>query len=215
MKMLQALQQISAITAFQWGMITSVQASQLGVSTLVLSRLTSAGLLERVGRGVYRLAGAPADQHEALKAAWLSTDPGRTASARLEDSTAGVVVAGASAANLHGIGDLWADRHDFVSPSRRQSQRKGLRFRVRTLVPQDVTVIGGLPVMSVERALADLLDDLGDVSLVAIALRDAERTGDLDWKHLRELLAPYAARTGFKAGGGTALLDHLCIVAGI
>lgn len=215
MKMLQALQQVSTITAFQWGMITSAQASRIGVSTLVLSRLASTGLLERVGRGGYRLAGAPADQHEALKAAWLSTDPSRTASARLTDGTAGVVVAGASAASLHGVGELWADQCNFVSPSRRQSQRKDVRFRVRTLAAQDVTVVGGLPVMSVERTLADLLDDLGDVSLVAIALRDTDRTGTLDWQRLSHLLTPLAARTGFKAGDGAALLDHLCTIAGI
>lgn len=215
MKLLEALQRVSTVTAFQWGMVTPAQASQLGVTTLELSRLTSAGLLERVGRGVYRLAGAPADPHEDLKAAWLSTDPRRTASDRLADGAAGVIVAGASAARLYFIGELWTARHDFVPPARRQTQRKGMRFRIRTLSTQDITMVSGLPVMSIERTISDLLDNLGDLSLVADALRDATHVAALDWKHLVQLLSPFAARTGFKPGDGAALLDHLCATAGI
>lgn len=45
----------------------------------------------------------------------------RLAEERNKDRTSGVVFAGASAARLHGIGDLWADRHDFVSPVRRKA----------------------------------------------------------------------------------------------
>lgn len=178
-----------------------------------MPRLTSR-LLDRVGRGVYRLAGAPADPHEALKAARLGTDPGRTASARLADGTAGVIVADASAASLHGIGEFWADRHEFVSPARRQTQRKDVRFRVRTLTTGDVTVVSGLPVMSVERTIVDLLDDIGDLSIVADVLRDADRVGNLDWKHLVQLLSPFAARAGFKPGDSAALLDYLAPVSG-
>lgn len=214
MKLLEALRALNTVSAYQWGMATSAQASQLGVTTLELYRLTSSGLLDRVGRGVYRVTGAPADPYEALKAAWLSTDPKRTASVRLADGTAGVIVAGTSAARLHGIGELWADRHDFVSPSRRQSQRKDLRFRVRTLAAKDITMVSCLPVMSIERTIADLLDDLGDLSVVADALRDATHAGSLDWQHLVQLLSPLAARVGFKPGDGYALLDYLAPVSG-
>lgn len=89
---------------------------------------------------------------------------------RLADGAAVIIAAGASAASLHCIGELWADRHDFVFPARRQSQRKDMRFRVRTLAAKDITVVSGLPVMSIERTLADLLHDLGVLSLMAKAL---------------------------------------------
>ena len=55
--------------------------------------------------------------------------------ARIKDLANGVVVAGVSAADLHGIGDFRALRHDFVSPARRQSQRSAIRYRQRTLDP--------------------------------------------------------------------------------
>jgi hypothetical protein len=126
-----------------------------------------------------------------------------------------VVVAGESAADLHGIGDLRALRHEFVSPARRQSQRSAIRYRQRTLDPRDVTLVDGLPVMTMERNIADLIEEVGDLSLVADALRDASRKRDLDLDRLRSLLAPLAQRNGLKKGDGAALLDRLMEIAGI
>lgn len=51
---------------------------------------------------------------------------------RIRDGASGVVVAGTSAARLHDIGGMWAERHEFVSPRRRQSQRPEIRYRLRT-----------------------------------------------------------------------------------
>jgi hypothetical protein len=65
----------------------------------------------RLAHGIYRDAGAPSDEFEDLRAAWLSTEPGKLAEQRLSAPASGVVVAGASAARLHQIGDLPADRH--------------------------------------------------------------------------------------------------------
>ena len=134
---------------------------------------------------------------------------------RIKDLANGVVVAGESAADLHGIGDFRALRHEFVSPARRQSQRSAIRYRQRTLDPGDVTLVDGLPVMTMERTIADLIEEVGDLSLVADALRDASRKRDLDLERLRSLLAPLAQRNGLKKGDGAALLDRLMEIAGI
>jgi predicted transcriptional regulator of viral defense system len=215
MKANEALRVLAEITAYQWGMVTSAQASMHGVTRLDLSRLTQAGHLKRLAHGVYMDSGAPGDQFDDLRAAWLSTDPNSMGEARLKDRSGGVVVAGVSAARLHDIGDLRAHQHEFVSPTRRQSQRLEIRYRQRTLDPNDVTLAEGLPVMTMECTIADLIDEVGDLSLVADALREASLKRNLDAYRLRELLAPHAKRVGLRSGDGTALLNRLLEIAGI
>jgi predicted nucleotidyltransferase/predicted transcriptional regulator of viral defense system len=215
MKSKDALRVLAEVTAYQWGMVTSAQASMHGITRLDLSRLAADGQLERVAHGVYKNASAPAGPHDDLKEAWLCTDPKTTGEARIKDLANGVVVAGESAADLHDIGDFRALRHEFVSPARRQSQRSAIRYRRRTLDPGDVTLVDGLPVMTMERTIADLIEQVGDLSLVADALRDASSKRTLDLQRLRGLLAPLAAREGFKKDDGDALLNRLTESAGI
>lgn len=215
MRTVDALRRLAEVTAYQWGMVTSAQASAHGVSRLELSRLSRTGHLNRLAHGVYMDAGAPSSEFDDLRAAWLSTDPTLIGEARIREPANGVVVAASSAARLHRIGDLWADRHEFVSPTRRQSQRPQIRYRMRNLDAQDVTLVEGLPVMTLERTIADLVEEVGDLSLVADALRDAAKQRDLDLDRLTELLAPLAHRHGFTKGDGAALLEQLQQTAGI
>lgn len=215
MKSVDALRVLAEVTASQWGMATAAQAGALGVDRLTLARLADAGHLERLTHGVYRDAGAPSDQFEDLRAAWLSTQPKLQAEERIRDAADGVVIASSSAAMLHGIGDLWANRHEFVVPRRRQTQRAGIRYRQRDLDASDVAIVEGLPVMSLERTLADLLDDVGDMSLVADALSAAVAKRTLDLDRLKDLLAPLADRNGFKRHDGNAVLNRLLEIAGL
>lgn len=215
MKSRDALRALAEITAGQWGMVTTAQADMRGVSRLDLSRLTEQGHLLRLAHGLYADAGAPSHPLDDLRAAWLSTEPRRLGEERIRDRENGVVIAGASAARLHEIGDLWATRHDFVTRKRRQSQRTEIRYRQRSLDPVDVTLVAGLPVMTIERTIADLVDDFGDLSLVADALRDAALKRNLDLERLEGLLAPYAQRHALPRGDGRALLERLSEIAGI
>ncbi len=215
MKLEDILLALAEVTASQWGMVTSAQASMHGVTRLDLSRLAAAGHLKRLTHGVYIDSGAPSDQFDDLRAAWLSTEPAIMGETRTKNRANGVVVAGTSAARLHDIGDLWADRHEFVSTKRRQSQRDGIRYRQRNLDQADVTLVEGLPTMTMERTITDLVEDVGDLSLVADALRDASFKRSLDLARLRELLGPMAERNGFKKGDGSALLNRLQEIAGI
>lgn len=211
----KALLALAEVTASQWGMVTAAQASELGVTRLMLSRLVDAGHLERLAHGVYRDAGAPSDQFEELRVAWLSTEPKLRAEERIKAPASGVVVASASAALLHGVGDLWADRHEFVTPKRRQTQRAEIRYRQRQLEASDVTIVGGLPTMTLERTLADLLEDVGEMSLVADALGGAAKKRSLDLERLATLLSPLAERNGFKRNDGEGVLGHLLEMQGL
>jgi len=215
MKSKDALHALAEVTAYQWGMVTSAQASMHGITRLDLSRLTETGHLKRLAHGVYMDAGAPGDQFDDLRAAWLSTEPKRLGYERIKDGAKSVVVASESATLLHRIGDFRALKHDFVSPVRRQSQRREIRYRQRALDPKDVTHVEGLPVMTRERAIADLVEDIAELSLVADALRDASLQTRVDLGRLGELLAPLAARNGFRNGDGAALLDRLMQIAGL
>ncbi|MFV0462502.1 MAG: nucleotidyltransferase domain-containing protein [Nostocoides sp.] len=101
------------------------------------------------------------------------------------------------------------------SPARRKSQRSTIRYRQRVLAARDVTLVDGLPVMTMERTIADLDEEVGDLSLVTDALRDSARKRDLDLERLRTLLAPLAHRNGLEKDDGAALLDRLMEIAGI
>ena len=180
-----------------------------------LTRLVEAGDLVRVAQGVYRDAGAPGGQHEELRAAWLATDPERLAYERLSERPVSAVVSGESAARLHGIGDLRGMRSEFTTPARRQTQRADVRYRTRVLPVRDVTVREGLPVTTVERTIADLVEGRQDLSIVGGALRDAARQSRLDVDRLADLLSPLAARNGHRKDDGEAVLQDLLRSAGL
>jgi len=50
------------------GLLRTSDLDSLDVPRIVLTRLTAAGRLEKVGRGLYRLPGAPGSEHESLAA---------------------------------------------------------------------------------------------------------------------------------------------------
>lgn len=58
--------------------------------------MTSSGAIERVTQGVYRMVGAPPQNHEAIYAVWLALC-GATA-ARTDSGIASIVAAGVTAA---------------------------------------------------------------------------------------------------------------------
>lgn len=196
-------------------MVTSAQATARGVSHVNLARLAESGDLTRLTHGVYKDAGAPSLEHQELRAAWLAIEPKRLAWERLRDRPSFATVAGESAAVLHGIGDLRAMRSEFITRARKQSQRDDVRYRERILARDDVTVQDGLPVLNIERTIADLVETRTQLEHVGNALRDAARKTDIDAGRLVELLSPLAARNGHRKGDGEALLGSILESAGI
>ena len=72
---------------------------------------------------------------------------------------AGPVASHASAAALHGIGDLLADRAEFTMPSALPRVPAGVTLHVAPLPSEDVTIVAGVPVTTVQRTIADLCTD--------------------------------------------------------
>jgi hypothetical protein len=205
------LSRLAPVAEDQWGLVTRRQAEQAGVSVATLQRLATAGVLDRVAHGVYRLAGAPLPDHLGLRAAWLQLAPEVPAWDRVPDQG---VVSHRSAAALYRRGDLPADRHDFTLPRRRQSRRPDIRLHERAVSTGELAVAGGLPLTRPARIAADLLADREDPGAVSSVIADAIRAGYEDPGVIAEALATGAARLGLRRGDGLAALRWLLDLSG-
>jgi hypothetical protein len=114
---------------------------------------------------------------------------------------------------VHGIGDFFPDGFDFIVPARKGTRLPGVRLRVRPLTRKEVIPVDGLPTLTVERTLADLIETGTDLSLVAGAARDAVRVGTIVApEHLVSYLDPIAAR---RKSDGNSLASDLFELAGV
>jgi len=210
--MTNVVARVSQLAAGQWGLLTTAQAASEGITRLQLARLADADVLERLGRGVYAATSA-AGEHLGLRAAWLSLDPARTAEERLGKPNVAGVVSHASAAGLHGLGDLLNDEHEFTLPQRKQTRREGIRVHRGDLTEQDVTIVAGLPVTTEERTIADLLRAGNDPEHVAQIIGQGVRRGVIDLSDLAIRLDPLARRHNQPDGG--ALAEYLLDLVGL
>jgi predicted transcriptional regulator of viral defense system len=205
------LVRLGSIAERRWGLVTTAQAQKAGVSRKQLSRMASAGAIERVAQGVYRMAGAPPQDHEAIYATWLALG-GATAS-RTGTGVASIVAAGITAAIVHDVGDFFLDGFDFMVPARKATRLPGVRLRIRQLTRDEVIPVDGLPTLTVERTIADLVELGTDLSLVAGAVRDAVRADKLVAPdRLTSYLEPIATR---RRSDGNTLANDLYELAGV
>ena len=203
---------VSHLAAGQWGLLTTAQAARDGVTRLQLARLANAGVLERLGRGIY-VTTSSADEHVSLRAAWLSLDPARTAEERLREPTVAGVVSHASAAGLHGLGDLLDDEHEFTLPERKQTRRDGIRIHRGDLTDSDITIAEGLPVTTTERTISDLLGSGHDPDHVAQMIGHGVRRGVVNLEELATRLDTLARR--HNQPDGNALVEYLLDLVGL
>lgn len=98
-------------------------------------------------------------------------------------------------------------------PARKGTRLPGVRLRIRRLTPEEVIPVSGLPVLTVERTLADLVGIGTDFSLVAGAARDAAQAGKLTAPdRLAAYLEPAAAR---RKSDGRSLASDLLALADV
>lgn len=204
---------LAELAADQWGLLTAAQAAEHGVSNQSLAHLHRAGALERLAHGTYRLTGAPGDELDELRGAWLGLAPRLTASDRLRHPDA--VVSYRSAARVHGLGDLEADQHEFTVDRRRTSRRTDIRFHRGQLAERDWRPVNGLPTTTIPKTIADLASVNTDGGHLAGVVRDAITANGIDADVIAEVLRPYAHRYGVKLGDGTGLVARFLEEAGI
>lgn len=197
---------LAGVAEDQWGLFTRRQAALSGMAWSTLARLARDGAAERVAQGVYRLRGAPAVDHLALRAAWLQLAP---ATAAWQRAAPQGVVSHRSAASVYGLGHLPADEHHFILPVRRQSRRVDVRLHRMRLGDDEWTNLGGLLITRPARTAADLLAAREDPGAVAEIIADGLRSGDAQPGPVAQAIAPHAATFGLSRGDGLALLEWL------
>jgi hypothetical protein len=206
-----ALLAIARYAQGQWGMVTSAQATAVGVNYMQLNRMTEAGLLERAGLGVYLMIGgqAAATRNRAHKVAWLRLDPAIAAWDRTVLGPNSAVVSHASAAALLQLGDLVAHDVDFTVTRRRTSRDPSVKLHRKTLAAYEITWADGMPVTTATRTLTDLLAARIPVKDAGSFLADALDRRMINIGHIVEELAPFAAGSGCAPGNGEALVELL------
>lgn len=206
---------LSGAAADQWGLVTTAQAKELGLNAVQLLRLTEAGLLESVSRGVYLLSTSGTPRHLDIKAAWLRLQPGQFAWNRPPGHPDSGVISHASACQLHELGDIPAPDVEITVPRRRTTNEPFVRLRTALLDPAEITVVDGLPVTTATRTIADLLKAKADGGHIGGVIAEAERRDLITVDDLAEHLQPYARAYGLTATAtGRDLIDHLVTQAG-
>jgi len=152
------------IAEAQAGYFTTAQAVAIGVDRKRLARYAVAGRLERVRRGVYRLAPFPRSAHEDLFVAWLEMGPES-------------VISHDSALALYELSDALPAAIHVTVPPTASRRHPGLRLHTNRVSAQEITHYDALPVTTVARTIADVaLAGLAD-ELVEQAVQEAIRNG--------------------------------------
>ncbi len=176
------------LAASQAGYFTSAQARGLGYSARSLHYRVTAGHVERIRRGLYRLVGLPAEPHEDVVAAWLAL------------ATRRAVVSHETALALY---DLAPSRsHEIHLTVPRQMRPRSARppdgvALHTTIVPlrrDEVAKRFGVEITSPARTLVDVADVGVDPSVVVEAVARALGAGLVTSGELREAVKRRSAR---------------------
>ena len=164
------------------GLITSSKAREAGIADSVLARMVQRGRLERVARGVYRMPYFPHDRfsqyREAVLWAQASRGPGTVA---LSHETA-LVVYGISDANPASVHLTVPKQARF-----RRERPKGIILHPGVLRESDIRTIEGLPVTTVSKTVADLVETSARADIVRQAILEAKREGFIEDSEARRL----------------------------
>ncbi len=182
------LEELMAIAEDHDGLISTVDARNAGLSPKILVKMADRGRLERLHRGVYRLALYPAQSegwaklHRAL--AWSKSSHGPHAAISHESALA-----------LFGLSDVLPKQVHITVPSKTRFQRRVIPSSIvvhkADLTNEDVTTYQGVRTTTPERSILDVASGRGDFAWQA--LDDARSLGFLTTaaarrlsKHLRE-----------------------------
>ena len=182
------LQRLFELAAGQAGCFTAVQARELGYSARSLVHHVSAGHVDRLSRGFYRLVGVPASSHEDVVAAWLRF------------ASRGGVVSHDTALALYELAPSRSHEIHLTLPRERRPRTAQTTAAVTlhtTTVPlrrEEITSRFGVQVTAPARTVADVADLGADPSVVVEATSRALATGLLSANELRTAVRHRSAR---------------------
>lgn len=158
------------IASQQGGYFTTQQAGEAGYYTRLRHYHLHSGNWERVGRGVYRLAGYPLDRWDdwIRWSFWSCSRKGEIQA----------VISHESAALYHELADyLPVKTHLTVPPGFRRKAPSACILHKRRLPVEAVEDLGGFRVTTPYRTLQDLKQDHGEPDQWAQALEEAAKRG--------------------------------------
>lgn len=182
------LQRLFELAAGQTGHFTAAQARELGYSARSLVYHVTAGHLERLSRGFYRLMGVPAGPYDDIVAAWLKFVPRRA------------VVSHDTALTLYDLAPSRSHEIHLTLPRKyrpRSPQSASAVALHTTTVPlrrDEVTNRFGVQITSAVRTIADIADIGADPSVVIEAIGRAVTTGLVSPNELRTAVKRRSAR---------------------
>lgn len=154
------------------GLLTSKEARAAGIQDSVLVRLAQRGRLERMTRGVYRIAHYPSDRLAQYREAvlWAKASQGP------ED----IALSHETALLLYGISDANPSRINLTVPTSARLRRKcpeWVAIHRANLSSQDIGEHEGLPVTTVSRSIMDVLLATHRTDVARQSVSDALREG--------------------------------------
>lgn len=191
---------VARLADTQWGLFTTAQAQQRGLTRASLGRWAQALVVEQIAHGVYAFPGATDSPLIYDRALWLSLSPGSSVDERLADPVSSGVLSHTTAARLHQVGNLLDSRTTITLPQPRRVRRVDVDVRSADLDPSDVELVDGLPVTTPVRTVRDLIAAGTDLDQVADVLDDARRRRFFSLEDLMAAIAPIAPARGFADG---------------
>jgi predicted transcriptional regulator of viral defense system len=177
------MDELYKIAEEQDGLFTSKEARSLGIQDSVLVRLAQRGRLERVSRGVYRIAHYPVDKFAQYREAvlWAQASHHGPECIALSHETALL---------LYGISDLNPSRVHLTVPKSARFRREypaWVTIHWADLTENEIGLHEGIPVTSVSRSILDVLSTTHRTDVARQAITEALRDGLLNSDQAREL----------------------------
>lgn len=154
------------------GLFTSKQARQAGFTDSVLVRLAQRGRLERTAQGVYRIPYVPLNRFSQYREAVLW--------AKAHRGPMNIALSHETALVAYGISDANPAAIHLTVPSAARLRReapKAIVVHRADLTPDEIAIMEGLPLTTIARTVADLIESGGRVDLAKQAVADARREG--------------------------------------
>ncbi len=188
------------------GLLTSKEARALGIRDSVLVRLAQRGRLERMTRGVYRIAHYPTDRFAQYREAVLWAQASHHGPER-------IALSHETALLLYGISDVNPSRVSLTVPKSARLRRKHpewIMIHRADLKAQEVNQYEGMPVTTVERSIMDVLSTTHRTDIARQAITDALREGLLSSTQagsLRKVVNRSAHSVPLSTTGNTVKVD--------
>lgn len=185
------MDELVALSEEHDGLLTSKEARGAGIQDSVLVRLAQRGRLERMSRGVYRIAHYPADRFAQYREAvlWAKASQGPEHIALSHDT----------ALLLYGISDANPARVSLTVPPSARLRRvcpEWIAIHRATLAPEEIGEHEGMPVTTVERSIMDVLSATHRTDLARQAVTDAVREGLVSKAEANRIRRSVARLTG-------------------